>query len=255
MAVGVRLIPLVVGWLEQNARVFCPSLDRPIHAPVTIWLLELAGRRVLIDAGASTVEEAAAHGHPHYRRAPSEAPAERLRALGVDLESIDTVVLTHLHWDHAYNADLCPRARAIVQGSEVRFAGAPPEPSWPYYEHRPDGDGYLQRWHFSPVEGHHRLLNGVELVPLPGHTPGSQGVLVSHPAAGRWLVSGDTVPLRENIERGEANGIRHEPVEAERSLERIRELDCVALPSHDPVLAAWDGRDVIGAWPGSGREA
>jgi hypothetical protein len=74
-------------------------------------------------------------------------------------------------------------------------------------------------------------------------------VLLDHPDVGRWLVAGDAVPLGENLARRQANGIAHDPAASQQTIERIiDELDCVALPSHDPVLARWDGRDVLGSW-------
>jgi glyoxylase-like metal-dependent hydrolase (beta-lactamase superfamily II) len=51
-----------------------------------------------------------------------EVPVEEgLKALGVQPEAVENVVLTHLHWDHAGNHDLFPRARYHVQEREARF--------------------------------------------------------------------------------------------------------------------------------------
>jgi glyoxylase-like metal-dependent hydrolase (beta-lactamase superfamily II) len=44
-------------------------------------------------------------------------------------------------------------------------------------------------------------------VPLPGHTPGSAGYVVSSGDGARWLFVGDAVWAREGIERPAAKGV------------------------------------------------
>src|SRR5918911_5189932 len=48
--------------------------------------------------------------------------AERLRALGVQPEQVDALVLTHLHWDHMQNFDLFPNATIYVHPAELAYA-------------------------------------------------------------------------------------------------------------------------------------
>lgn len=98
---------------------------------------------------------------------------------GIDPASVDVVVLTHLHLDHA--------------GWTVRRDEAGPRPTFPrarYLVHRddltrPEDDDH--RWSIAPLEraevlepvtGEMELAAGIRLVPTPGHTPGSQTVLV-----------------------------------------------------------------------------
>ena len=57
--------------------------------------------------------------------APTQEPANALRAAGVDPEDVELVILTHLHWDHAGNCDLFPDAEIVVQQSELRYAVSP----------------------------------------------------------------------------------------------------------------------------------
>src|SRR5262249_42586222 len=64
--------------------------------------------------------------------------------------------------------------------------------------------GYGPRWmpvfdRMQVVDGDVELLPGLDLVCLPGHTPGMQGVSVAT-AGGAYLIAGDAVPLYENWE-------------------------------------------------------
>ena len=53
------------------------------------------------------------------------APLEALRALGVEPESVSTVVVTHLHYDHIGNLAAFPAATLIVPRRELDFWTGP----------------------------------------------------------------------------------------------------------------------------------
>ena len=77
---------------------------------------------------------------------------------------------------------------------------------------------------------------GVSVTLLPGHTPGLQGVVVET-VAGRYLLPSDAVPLYENLgEPGDApipTGLHIDVGACLRSMDRMRTLPDVILPSHD----------------------
>jgi N-acyl homoserine lactone hydrolase len=104
---------------------------------------------------------------------------------------VPIVVNTHLHWDHCSNNDLFPTARVMVQRRELDYAPRPVrwhsltyeaglsvEPAWTRVRHQ-----------LHPVDGDVEIAPGVSVVALPGHTPGSQGVLVEG-ADRRYLIAG-----------------------------------------------------------------
>ncbi|MBX3358481.1 MAG: MBL fold metallo-hydrolase [Phycisphaeraceae bacterium] len=91
-----------------------------------------------------------------------------------------------------------------------------------------------------------RLADGVDLFPLPGHTPGMCGVLLGvpggprtgpkGPGGGTLLVCGDAVPTQEHLERGM---VLHGSLDVDRAQESFREAIEIAdllIPGRDNLL-------------------
>ena len=120
---------------------------------------------------------------------PGRLPTE-LAAAGVEPDEIDLVVLTHLHLDHvgwnlAWDGDRArprfPRARYLVQRAD-----------WELFASRPDAARAAFDRCVAPLQalGVAELLDGdrvlddqLRLLRSPGHTPGSQSLLVTSGAA------------------------------------------------------------------------
>jgi glyoxylase-like metal-dependent hydrolase (beta-lactamase superfamily II) len=114
-----------------------------------------------------------------------------LARLGMDRGSFDTIVLSHLHFDHAGNLRLFEGSGAnyVVQADEVAGALSIPAPSLgPYI--REDYEGPFA---FDTVEGDVELLPGVTLLKLPGHSWGIQAMLVELENSPPMLLASDVV--------------------------------------------------------------
>lgn len=202
-----QITPIQVGslWLYRGTFTSKPEeYQEPEEFPILVFLLEGNRHKILVDTGGGDPESQSMKtgSHAHSRRAPDQAPDQALRALGILPEEIDTVILTHLHWDHAYNNHLFPQAQFIVQRAELMEAVDPLPKFRDVYESFSSGRvppwaRQPTRWHI--VSGAYTLCDGIRLIPLPGHTAGLQGVLVDT-ADGRRLIASDAVPLYECIE-------------------------------------------------------
>ena len=178
---------------EECARLAGCAYDAEIWLPVNSFLFEAGGRRILVDAGSGT------NMQPTLGKLP-----DNLRAVGAPPESIDTILMTHLHSDHANGlidaegkANF-PNAELIVHEQESRF--------WLERDAK-DGDSERVRRTLvvakqvtAPYRGRIRtvpdgeVLPGITAVLQPGHTPGHTCWLLQD-GGERLLIWGDIVHL------------------------------------------------------------
>ena len=197
---------------------------------------------IVVDTGTSDPASVLRFHSVVLDRPEHQHPRAALERLGIDPADVRTVVNTHLHWDHSSNNDLFPNARILAQRKEMAYAIAPFDTSRKGYENSRDA---TPPWLSSlgrmvPVDGEERIAPGVTLVPLPGHTPGSQGVLVEA-GTKRFLIAGDFVDNYGNLAGDDLNAhfLSGSFVSLEdywMSFKQLRELDCIVVPSHDPAV-------------------
>ena len=125
---------------------------------------------------------------------------------GYALSDIDAVVMSHLHLDHAGGLKefAGTDVPVYVHRDELPFAyysANTDEGSIAYFA--PDFDHDLN---WRVVHGDRsELVPGVELLHLPGHTPGLMGALIRRDA-GNVLVVGDEAYVDANYEDGQSMG-------------------------------------------------
>ena len=145
-----------------------------------VMVAEIAGRRVMVDAG----------GGGKFQPANSGLPAN-LRAVGIDPESIDLVVFTHLHPDHFWGATDPDNAAPSFPNAEL-VAPQPEHAFWsqPGLDEKMPND--FAAWMARTTQAHleqtgaqlrvapadEPILDGMRYVSTPGHTPGHCSVLI-----------------------------------------------------------------------------
>lgn len=206
-----------------------------------MFLIEGGEHPVIVDTGTGDPEFTKRHHGYTLVRPFEQEPLNALKRTGVDPDDVGTVIHTHLHWDHCSNDQLFPNARIMVQKAELEYAVDPLEPNLVAFERLP---GILPPWvgvldRISTVTGDAQVLPGISVIHLPGHTPGSQGVLVET-GAKRYLLAGDCVDLYDNWNGDEKAS--HFPSTFTNlhdymdSFKKIEALDCEVIPSHDPSV-------------------
>jgi N-acyl homoserine lactone hydrolase len=160
--------------------------------PVYVHVIDHPDARVLVDTGMTQLHPAVADMDP--RLIPLSAQAD------FDLAGIDVVITTHLHFDHCGGNHLFTGRPIYVQRQELDDA-------------RSEDDYTIREWveapgvQYAPVDGELQLLPGVRLVPAPGHTRGSQVVVVE--TGGRPVVlSGDTAVFFGDLDEPRTEGQR-----------------------------------------------
>ncbi len=186
-----------------NRLVSCDERNRCTYSTNCV-LVELAGRRVLIETGNGDKFPAKLkdlYGIDHDR-----SIAVALRDIGVDPESIDVVVMTHLHFDHAGGCTrrtasgvepVFPRAEHVVQRAELFAAQHPHERNRASY--LPENfEPLLSAGLLRTVDGAAEIAPGITVVPTPGHTPGHQSVVIDG-GDGKACLLGDVVPTSVHV--------------------------------------------------------
>ncbi len=114
-----------VKYAERNARIRADSFifdDHPAQPhgmDYFVWVLDNGERQIVVDTGYDA-SEASRRDRPILRD-----PAQALSAIGVNAETVDTVIITHLHYDHAGGLDRYPNATYHLQAAEMAYATGP----------------------------------------------------------------------------------------------------------------------------------
>jgi glyoxylase-like metal-dependent hydrolase (beta-lactamase superfamily II) len=155
--------------------------------PVYVWLIESEDRKIIVDAGVSEPKKGLIHGFP-CKGGGEQGLRNALSGVNLKPEEIDTLIITHLHFDHVANATMFHNARIFVQKKEWESAQNPPM----HYREIYEKDLFLplEEMDLCLVNGDIEIEEGIRLVLLPGHTKGLQGVLVKA-QSGDYLLSGD----------------------------------------------------------------
>ena len=157
--------------------------------PVYVHIIDHPEARVLVDTGLTRLHPAVADMDP------------RLYPLGeqdFDLQSVDIVVNTHLHFDHCGGNHLFAGKPIYVQRQELDDA-------------RRQNDYTIPEWvdppgmHYVPVEGELELLPGLRLLSAPGHTRGSQVVVIDGDQ-GPTIIAGDTAVWFDELDNPRTEG-------------------------------------------------
>ena len=225
------------GWFRPDAGGFFGVVPRPLWSGFTetdergrllcrlnLLLIEAGGKRILVETGTGVRMN---DKDRDIKGVEGGDPTEALRAVGEDPESIDFVVVTHLHYDHAGGMvdtggrPLFPNARYVVQrddaeaahGDELRVQGIMEVEQL---------DAVRAAGQLAEVNGEVELVSGVRVMRTGGHTRGSQAVLIGLDRPGgragdptdRGIFWGDLIPTRWQIPVRWTSAYDDYPIEA-----------------------------------------
>jgi glyoxylase-like metal-dependent hydrolase (beta-lactamase superfamily II) len=211
--------------------------DGPMPLNYYVWLARSSRRTVLIDTGFSR-EIAERRGRTFIR-----CPIRSLSLLGVDPASIEDVVVTHLHNDHAANFEMLPKATIHLQDAEMAYA------TGRYMRHSCSGRAYeldevvrLVRMNYAGRvefhDGSDALCPGVTLHRVGGHTAGLQFVRLW--TRNGWLVlASDASHFYENIETNRPFHLAYhvgQMLDSFTALRRLASSPAMIVPGHDPLV-------------------
>jgi glyoxylase-like metal-dependent hydrolase (beta-lactamase superfamily II) len=180
-----------------------------VVAPYCYAVLKGEGHVAVVDTGFNNVEFgkvlADSYGVSDWQ--PADVVLKRI---GIDPDEVDTMILTHNHFDHAGGVEFFPNAHVYFQGREVsRYLWATSQPERLQHWLTSAVDPDLMLWlvqrmklgKLSLLEDETEVLPGVRLVPAHDtHTAGSQYVIVDGQTSGRFVLTGDNCYVYENFD-------------------------------------------------------
>lgn len=221
--------------------------------PIYAWLIEHSEGLILVDTGETAQTSQSGYfpsWHPYYRwavriqvRREQEIDIQ-LKNLGFHTKDVQTVVLTHLHTDHAGGLYHFPNSEIYVDKEEFHRAsgfsgqlqGYVPQhwPSWfnPRFIE-------FQAREVGPFQQSMSLTkaNDVVIVPTPGHTPNHVSVIAMSDEVD-YILAGDTCYTQSLLLKQQPDGISMNRKIAKETLSKIvqyvQSKPTIYLSSHDP---------------------
>jgi N-acyl homoserine lactone hydrolase len=274
----VRVRPLLVGEILAPPGLYRrPGGPLPIPralmlrksrwslAPIPAFLIDHPGAGpILVDTGlhASVATDPSdnlgALGARAYdiEMRPEQAVPAQLEALGIDPLSIKTVVMTHLHYDHASGVSQFPAATFVVSADEWRAASS----GGTLQGYRARQFDHAFDW--RTIDYEHAAVDSfasfgrsvdllgdgsIRLVFTPGHTHGHQSLILRlHDR--ELLLTGDAAYRQRAIDEDELPLFVADDHRFKRSLAEIRHYaeqtpNAVVICGHD--AEAWAGLDEV----------
>lgn len=228
-----EIYPLKVGNIvEPEPRIFyLGDCDKTVALGNFFFLIKGEDRNVLVDTGVTKAD--GDRFNPSAVQAPEDDPFAQLAKHGADLESIEIVIASHLHWDHVSPTVLrMPDAKVYVSPRELDMVLDPPHPWFAKFVYREMIDQLLAEKRFVEANDGDEVAPGIRIMSTPGHTFGGQSAIVET-SQGKVVITGDVCFTYKNLAKDIPGGFNYNLIECFSSLERIRKAGAIVLPSHD----------------------
>ncbi len=215
--------------------IFGDPHDEMTSISYYVWVIRGPHGVFVVDTG---FDEAAAKERARRILHPV---GEGLKALGINPDTVPHVIATHMHWDHAGNYDLFPKARYHIQDGEMAYATGRcmchPMLRIPFSER--DVTQMVRKVFADRVEFHdgvEELAPGITLHKIGGHSKGLQCVRVNT-KRGAVVLSSDCIHLYSHIDEGRVFPITYsvgDTLEGYRTIKKLAASRHHIVPGHDP---------------------
>jgi N-acyl homoserine lactone hydrolase len=232
--------------LTVDATTLLYGLSGMMTIPMPSFLIEHPKGLVLFDTGIAPeaiTDPVAVYGQEladglGISGNPDHAVDKQIEALGYKTSDVTHVIASHLHFDHAGGTHLFPDAFHYAGQGELAFAHFPtPIAAFCY---RDDQLARIRNFNWREVPGCDLDVFGdgsLVILSMPGHTPGELSLKVRL-ASRTFILTGDAVHLRAQLEQEYHFPIDYDTVSAVATLKRLKRLreseDATLWITHDP---------------------
>lgn len=264
---GVIVFPHQTGTITTDFKYMVDgAASESVKIPIPFYVIRHPQGIILFDSGFGEDFRDQVHGWwAHrlfqlllpYQFKRSDAAVEQLKKIGIPPEAVRTIIVSHLHLDHAGGLRDFPEASIVLSRGEwehanvgrwlARLRGVMKE-QLEGIEKRLWIIDYQPGTAYEPFDASVDLFGDGSLILLstPGHTPGHQSLLVTTGSGKKVLLAGDAVWARENYTIPAPKGwiIRHLEENADEAWETTLKIqkfsqmypDVLIIPGHDPHL-------------------
>lgn len=223
--------------MRSENYIFGDPHDEQTSIAYYVWVIKGPHGTFVCDTG---FDEAAAK---ERGRRITHPVGEGLKALGLDPDKVDHVIATHMHWDHAGNYDLFPKARYHIQDTEMAYCTGRcmchQMMRTPFSEgdvHAMVTKVFADRVEFH--DGVEELVPGITVHKIGGHSKGLQCVRVKT-RVGHVVVASDCCHLYSHMDEGRVFPITYnvaDTLEGYRTLKKLGSSPRHVVPGHDPEV-------------------
>lgn len=239
-----KIYPLPVGEsIEPEPRIFyLGDCSQNVRLWTYFWLIRGNGRNVLVDTGFDMSRGESLN--PDMKQPEDWRPLNWLVKYGLRPSDIDTVVLTHLHWDHfSPTARHFDKAELWVNAIDLDTCLNPPFPWFSQFTFPDQIREFAEAGRFRVVSDDAIILDNIGVFHTGGHTPGNQSVAVQT-EKGKAIIAGDVIFTYRNLEEGVPGGFNSNLMECFAAMERVRSEADIILPAHDPDVVQRHGWEI-----------
>lgn len=211
--------------------------DGPMPLDYFVWAIKGNGRTFILDTG---FDEAMSTKRV---RDFIRSPGEGLKMIDIDPDTVEDVIISHMHYDHCGNYDLFPRARYHIQDIEMGYCTGrcmchdalrhPFEVEDVIAMVRKVFEGRVT-FHDGDAE----IAPGLSVHHVGGHSKGLQFVRV-WTRRGWLILASDASHFYANMNEGRAFTIVHNHEATLEGYKRMFELASdprAVIPGHDPMV-------------------
>jgi glyoxylase-like metal-dependent hydrolase (beta-lactamase superfamily II) len=202
-----------------------------------VWAIVGKTRTFVVDTG---FDQSEADRRGRHITKPIQAG---LAELGIDTNTVEDVIITHMHYDHAGNRDLFPKAKYHLQDREMAYCtgrcmchGAL---NLPFLAD--DVASMVHKVFKGRVafhDGDSKITSGLSLHRVGGHTDGLQVARV-HTEKGWMVLASDASHLYANIEQKRPFPAVYnvgDMLEAYQRIYSLADSPQLVIPGHDPKV-------------------
>lgn len=223
--------------MRGDSFIFDSTHNVPHDLDYFIWVIRNEERTILVDTGFDS-DEGARRDRPIFLE-----PAEALAEIGIAPDSVDTAIITHLHYDHAGGLDHFPNARLHLQEAEMVYATGPcmchPVLQKPFTaEHVCQMARRVYDGKVAFHDGDAEIAPGVSVHKVGGHSRGLQTVRVET-ANGPLVLASDAAHYYETYEERSPFPLVVDVEDMLKGYDLLTKLAGdrkLVIPGHDPLV-------------------